>query len=201
MQNDDKPSLTKQGLHWFTSHALWEVAKTGIALVISAGLFSVGVIKFFHAALDTGIAIFLAVVGVVGIALVFRTVQWPATRRSEQAALEVFLFSSGVPVTLTPSVGRVTVHLMLLSTKPTELVFVHASVRNNKGALLECDRSEPIPIPAMESNLLSVESKLSPQEFATFEKGEWVNLDGYAKFRDGGAIKQFRFSFSTIPSL
>jgi len=44
-----------------------------------------------------------------------------------------------------------------------------------------------------------IDKKFPPQELAIFERGEMVNLDGYAKFRDGDSMKQFRVSIATIP--
>jgi len=46
-----------------------------------------------------------------------------------------------------------------------------------------------------------LDKKFPPPELGTFEKGEMVNLDGYAKFRDGHSLKQFHFTMSTVASM
>jgi hypothetical protein len=46
-----------------------------------------------------------------------------------------------------------------------------------------------------------LDKKFPPQELATFEKGEMVNLDGYVKFRDGNSFRRFQISMTTIASM
>jgi hypothetical protein len=197
----NKQPLHRRGLEWLTSHALWELARY-LVVVVSAGLISLGITRIFHAALETGINIFLVLIGVIGIMRVFGGMRWPAPEgKTEQPKWEIFIFSPGLAVSLTPSVGRAIINLHILSTKGTELIFLHAAVRNNKGTNLDCESSEPITIDAMQITPKLIDKKFSAQELATFERGEMINLEGYAKFRDGNSIKRFGFTIPTIPSV
>jgi len=194
----DKLPLHKRGLEWLTSHALWELAKYLVA-ALSAGLVSIGISRIINAALGTAVNIFLVLIGVMGMLWMSGMVRRPAlASKEEEAKWEIFVFSPGLAVSLTPSIGRVLINLHILSTKATELIFVHITLRNNKGTYLDCESSEPITIDAMQVNAKTLDKKFSPQELATFEKGEMVNLDGYAKFRDGNSIKRVQITMSTI---
>ncbi|MGB8581392.1 MAG: hypothetical protein WCD47_11265 [Candidatus Sulfotelmatobacter sp.] len=194
--------LHKRGLEWLTSHALWELARYFVGAAISAGLISVGVSRIVNAAFGTALNIFLVLMGVMGMLWMSGVVRWsrPATKE-EQAKLEVFFSSPGLLVSLTPSIGRVIINLQLLTTKASELIFVHVALRNNKTTVLDCESSEPMMIEPMEVAAKMLDKKFSLQELATFEKGEMVNVDGYAKFRDGSAIRQFRITMTTIASM
>ena len=46
-----------------------------------------------------------------------------------------------------------------------------------------------------------LDKKFPPQELATFEKGEMVNVDGYVKFRDGNSFKRIQITMTTIASM
>jgi hypothetical protein len=85
--------------------------------------------------------------------------------------------------------------------KATELIYLRVILRNNKGANLACENPEPITVGEMQVTSVMIDKKFSPQELATFERGEMINLDGYAKLREGGSIKQFRITMATIPSV
>lgn len=128
-------------------------------------------------------------------------VRLPTFTKKEEPKWEVFFYSPGLAVSLTPSIGRVIVNLHLLSTKETELIYLRVILRNNTGANLTCDNPEPITVEQMEVTSVMIDKKFPAQELATFAKGEMVNLDGYAKFRDGDSLKQFRITMATIPSL
>jgi hypothetical protein len=197
----DKSPLHKRGLEWLTSHALWELAKY-VFVALSAGLVSFGVSRIIHAALDTALNIFFVLIGVMGMLWVSGAVRWPtSTSKREEATWEIFFFSPGLAVSLTPSIGRVIINLHILSTKATELIFVHVTLRNNKGTYLDCESSEPITVEPMQITAKMIDKKFPSQELATFERGEIVNLEGYAKFRDGNSIKRFQITMSTIPSM
>jgi hypothetical protein len=197
----DKSPLHRRGLEWFTSHALWELAKY-LVTVIFAGLVSIGIQRIFHAALDTALNIFLVLIGGMGILWASGVVRWskpPA--KEEEAKWDIFSFSPGLLVSLAPSIGRVIINLQILSTKATELSYVHVTLRNNKGATLDCESSEPMIVEPMQVIPKMLVKKFPPQELATFEKGEMVNLDGYIKFRDGDSFKRIQIMMTTIPSI
>jgi hypothetical protein len=197
----DKSPLHKRGLEWLTSHALWELAKY-LGTVIFAGLVSIGIQRIFHAALDTALNIFLVLIGGMGMLWVSGVVRWSKPPiKEEEAKWEIFFFSPGLLVSLTPSIGRVIINLQILSTKATELSYVHVTLRNNKGATLDCESSEPMIIEPMQVIPKMLEKKFPPQELATFEKGEMVNLDGYIKFRDGNSFKRIQITMTTIASM
>jgi len=127
------------------------LAKYLVAASLSAGLVSVGISRIFNAAFGTGLNIFLVLMGVMGMLWMSGVVRWPAsTSKEEQAKWEVFFFSPGVAVSLTPSIGRMIISLHILSTKATELVFLRVTLRNNKGAYLDCESGEPIMVEAMQ---------------------------------------------------
>lgn len=198
MANDTTP-VHKRGLEWLTSHALWEIGKYLVAL-IAAWVFSVGVSRAFHAALETAFNIFLIVIGLMGMVWL-SVARFGDFKKKEDAPLEMFIFSPGIAVNLSPGIGRVFINLHFLSTKATELIFLHVTLRNNKGAYLDCESSEPIMIERMQVTSRTLDKKFPPSDLATFEKGEMVSLDGYAKVRDKGEMKNFRINISTIPSM
>ena len=198
----DKLPLRKRGLEWLTSHALWELTKYLVGAALSAGLVSIGISRIANAALGTALNIFLVLMGVMGILWMSGVVRWgKSTSKEEEAKWDIFFFSPGLTVALTPSVGRVIITLQILSTKATELIFLHITLRNNKGTYLDCESSEPISIEPMQITTKMIDKKFSPQELATFDKGEMVNLDGYAKFRDGDSMRRVQITIVTIPSM
>ena len=127
-----KLPLHKRVLEWLTSHALWELAKYLVGAALSAGLVSVGVSRIFHAALGTALNIFLVLMGVMGMLWMSGVVRWSksTTSKEEEAKWDIYFFSPGLPVSLTPSIGRVIISLNFLSTKATELIFLHVTLRN-----------------------------------------------------------------------
>src|ERR1017187_2177594 len=198
----DKLLLHKRGLEWLTSHTLWELAKYLVGAAFSAGLVSIGISRIVNAAVGTALNIFLVLMGVMGMLWMSGVVRWSkSTSKTEEAKWEVFFFSPGLSVSLTPSIGRAIINLHILSTKATELIFLHVTLRNNKGTYLDCESSEPITIEPMQVTAKMLDKKFPPAELAKFERGEMVNLDGYAKFRDGNSIKQFRITMTTIASM
>lgn len=198
----EKIPLHKRGLEWVTSHALWELAKYFVGAALSAGLVSIGVQRIFHAALGTALNIFLVLMGVMGMLWMSGVIRWSkSTPKEEEAPWETFFFSPGLLVSMTPSIGRVIINLQFLSTKPTELSFVHVILRNNKGANLDLESSEPMTIEPMQVISKMLDKKFPPQELATFEKGEMVNVDGYVKFRDGNSFKRIQITMTTIASM
>jgi hypothetical protein len=198
----DKIPFHKRVLEWLTSHTLWELARWFVGAAISAGLISVGVSRIINAAFGTALNIFLVLMGVMGMLWMSGVVRWSrSTTKEEEAQWEIYFFSPGLPVSLTPSIGRVIINLQFLSTKATELIFLHITLRNNKGAYLDCESSEPIIIEPMQVTARLLDKKFPPAELATFEKGEMVNLDGYAKFRDGNSMKRVQITMTTIASM
>src|SRR5580658_6618633 len=140
----DNIPLHKRALEWLTSHALWELARWFVGAAISAGLISVGVSRIINAAFGTALNIFLLLMGVMGMLWMSGVGRWSRpTTKEEEAKLDIFFSSPGLLVSLTPSIGRVIINLQFLSTKATELSFVHLVLRNNKGANLDCESSEP----------------------------------------------------------
>lgn len=196
----DENSLRSRGRHWLTSHALFEVAKI-IFLPACVWLVSLGISRMTHASLETAFNIFLVLIGGIGALWLLGVVRLPAFSKKKEPKWEVFFYSPGLAASLTPSIGRVIINLHFLSTKETELIYLHVNLRNNKGASLNCEKPEPISVGAMQETSVIIDKKFPPQELATFERGEMVNLDGYAKFRDGNSMEQFRISIATIPSV
>src|SRR5260370_9615106 len=197
-----KLPLHKRGLEWRTSHALWELAKYLVGAALSAGLVSIGISRIVNAAVGTALNIFLVLMGVMGMLWMSGVVRWSkSTSKTEEAKWEIYFFSPGLAVSLTPSIGRVIINLHILSTKHTALIFLQVTLRNNKGTYLACESSEPITIEPMQVTAKMLDKKFSSQELATFEKGEMVNLDGYAKFRDGNSIKRVQITMTTIASM
>ena len=195
--------LHKRGLEWLTSHALWELAKYLIGAALSAGFVSVGVSRMFHAALGSALNIFLVLMGGMGMLWMSGVVRWSksSTSKDSKVTWDIFFFSPGLAVSLTPSIGRVIINLHILSTKATELIFLHVTLRNNKGTYLDCESSEPITIEPMQLTAKMIDKRFPAQELATFEKGELVYLEGYAKFRYGNSIKRVQITMSTVPSV
>jgi len=155
-----------------------------------------------NAAFGTALNIFLVLMGVMGMLWMSGMVRWSKpTTKEEEVKLEVFFSSPGLAVCLTPSIGSVIINLQFFTTKATELIFVRVTLRNNKGTNLDCESSEPIAIEPMEVTAKILDKKFSPTELATFEKGEMVNLDGYAKFRDGNSMKRVQITMTTIASM
>jgi hypothetical protein len=198
----DNIPLHKRALEWLTSHALWELARWFVGAAISAGLISVGVSRIINAAFGTALNIFLLLMGVMGMLWMSGVGRWSRpTTKEEEAKLDIFFSSPGLLVSLTPSIGRVIINLQFLSTKATELIFVHVTLRNNKGTYLDIENSEPIIIEPMQVTARLLDKKFPSAELATFEKGEMVNLDGYAKFRDGNSMKRVQITMTTIASM
>jgi flagellar motor switch/type III secretory pathway protein FliN len=201
----DKIPMHKRGLEWFTSHALWELIKYLVGAAVSAGILSIGVQRIFNAAVGTALNIFLILMGCMGALWITGVVRLPrrSTQQEEtETKWEVFFLSQDIPVTLTPSIGRMVIILNILSTKATELIFVHTNLRNSKGANLDCDDSEPMTVAPMQVVMKIIDKKFPPQELTRFEKGDMISLDGYAKFRDGNnSIKTFPIRMTVIPSM
>ena len=198
----DKLPWHKHLLEWLASHALWELAKVGVA-ALSAGLVSLGITRILNAALGTALNIFLVLMGIMGMLWMSGVVRWSQSTKNgeEETKWDIYFFSPGLLVSLTPSIGRVIINLQFLSTKATELSFVHLVLRNNKGANLDCESSEPMTVESMQVFSKMLDKKFPSQELATFEKGEMVNLDGYVKFRDGNSFRRFQISMTTIASM
>jgi hypothetical protein len=198
----DETSLRNRGRHWLVSHALFDVAKV-VFIPAFVWLISLGVTRMTHAGLETAFNIFLVLIGLIGVLWLLGVVHLPMFTKKEEGEpqWDVFFSSPGVAVTLNPSLGQVMINLQFLSTKTTDLIYLHVTLRNNNGANLNCENPEPITVAAMQVNMVSINRKFPLQELATFVKGEMVNLDGYVKFRDGGSMKQFRISMTTIPSM
>jgi hypothetical protein len=62
----EKTSWRTRGLEWFTSHALWELAKFA-SVALFAWLISLGYARMMNAALGTAFNIFLILIGIVGL--------------------------------------------------------------------------------------------------------------------------------------
>ena len=62
------------------------------------------------------------------------------------------------------------------------------------GTYLDCESSEPISIEPMQITTRMIDKKFSPQELATFDKGEMVNVAGFAKFRDGDSTRRVQIT-------
>jgi hypothetical protein len=196
----DESSLRGRVRHWLMHHGLFELLKF-LFIPAFVWLISLGITRIRHANLDTAFNIFVVIIGVIGILWLLGIVRLPTVSKKEEPTWEVFFYSPGLAASLSPSIGRVIINLQFLSTKSTELIYLHITLRNNKGANLDCEKSEPITVGAMQMSSVMIDKKFPPQELASFERGEMVNLDGYAKFRDGDSMKQFRISIATIPSV
>ncbi len=196
----DEHSLRSRGRHWLKSHALFEAVRI-VFVPAFVWLVSLGISRVTHASLATAFNIFLVLIGVIGVLWLLGVVRLPAFSTKEEPKWEVFFYSPGLAASLTPSIGRVIISLQFLSTKTTELIYLHVTLRNNKGANLDCEKPEPISVASMQVTQVMIDKKFLPQELATFERGEMVNIEGYAKFRDGDLMKQFRISIATIPSV
>jgi hypothetical protein len=97
----------------------------------------------------------------------------------------------------------VLINLQILSTKATDLVFLRVTLRNNKGTSIDCESSEPITIEPMQVIAKIIDKKVPPTDLTTFEKGEMVYLEGFAKFRDGNLpLKRVQIiTINTVPSM
>jgi hypothetical protein len=63
---------------------------------------------------------------------------------------------------------------------------------------IDHESSEPITIEPMQVIAKIIDKKVPPTGLATFEKGEMVYLEGFAKFRNGSLpLKRFKSSQST----
>lgn len=194
----DENSWRSRARHWLTSHALFEIVKI-VAIPAFVGL---GISRFFRQAnLEMAFNIFWVLLGAIALLWLLGWVRLPTFNKKEEQKLEVFFFPVGLATSLTPSIGRVVINLQFISTKATELTYLHITLRNNKGVNLTCEKSEPVSVAPMQMTGVFIDKKFSPPELATFERGVMVNLDGYAKFRDGGSLKQFPISITTIPSV
>jgi hypothetical protein len=114
---------------------------------------------------------------------------------------QIFFFSPGIAVSLNRSTPSVVVNLHVLSTDDTELIYIHVELTDSSGLRISCQHSEPIAVQRFDLTAKSIEQKISAQEADKFQKGLMVNLNGYAKFRDNGAIRTQRISLTTIPNV
>lgn len=115
---------------------------------------------------------------------------------------QIWFYSPGICVSLNRGMGTVIVNLHILSTAQTELVYIRVDLRNSAGTLaITCEHSEPITIEKLIPASKTIEQKITPQELAAFERGSMLNLNGYAKFRDGVKMTQKQFQITTIPSV
>ncbi|HTC47924.1 MAG TPA: hypothetical protein VK722_11415 [Candidatus Aquilonibacter sp.] len=115
----------------------------------------------------------------------------------------IFFFSSGMAVSLRRSMQgqEVLVYLHILSTAPTELVYIRLDLTDSTGLRITCEHSEPLTIEKFEITAKMIEQKITAQELEKFQKGMQVNLQGYAKFRDGDKTTQHNFTLTTIPNI
>jgi hypothetical protein len=97
--------------------------------------------------------------------------------------------------------AMVFVNLHVLSTEPTELIFIRIILTDSTGLRITCEHSEPIRVGKFELTAKTIEQKITQQELAKFGKGMLLNLNGYAKFRDGNNITQEQISINTIPNV
>jgi len=70
----EKSSWRTRGVEWFTSHALWELAKELARVLLSilfAWLISLGLAHMIHAALGVAFNIFLILIGLIGLSWLF----------------------------------------------------------------------------------------------------------------------------------
>ena len=142
---------------------------------------------------------------VLYLAIVWRLARVPAAASVENTnkpERRVFFFSPGVAVTLNRSAGTAVVYLHVLSTEPTELVYIRLHLTDTTGLRITCEHSEPLEIDRFDLTAKMIEQKITPQETEKFQKGMQLNIDGYAKIRDGSnKITQERISITTIPNV
>ena len=72
---------------------------------------------------------------------------------------------------------------------------------DSMGLCITCEHSEPIAIGKFDVTAKTIEQKITPQEMEKFQKGMTLNLNGYAKFRDGDKITTQQITLTTIPSV
>jgi hypothetical protein len=118
-----------------------------------------------------------------------------------QSQKRVFFFSPGIAVSLNRGITAIVVNLHILSTEPTELIFIRIVVMDSTGLCITCEHSEPIAIGKFDVTAKTIEQKITPQEMEKFQKGMMLNLNGYAKFRDGDKITTQQITLTTIPSI
>lgn len=115
---------------------------------------------------------------------------------------KLFFFSPGLAVWLNRGTGKVVINLHILSTECTELIFIKIVLSDNRGINITCEHSEPIAIDKFDLTAKTIEQKVTPQELEAFQKGQMVNLNGYAKFRDkDNRIRVEQITLSTIPNV
>ncbi len=124
-----------------------------------------------------------------------------APTSATQYKKRVFFFSPGVAVSLNRSGGTVFINLHILSVARTELIFVRLVLSDSTGLRITCEHSEPIVVETFDVTAKTFEQKITPQEMEKFQNGMMVNVDGYAKFRDGDKITTEQIHMSTIPSV
>lgn len=150
----------------------------------------------------------LVFVGVVWAAVVIwgiflRKEQCIPTQIAKREERRTFFFSPGIAVSLNRSAEGATVfvNLHILSTEPTELIFIRIILTDSTGLRITCEHSEPLRVDKFELTAKTIEQKITQQELSKFQKGMLVNLDGYAKFRDGNNITQEQIRITTIPNV
>jgi len=114
-----------------------------------------------------------------------------------------FLFSPGIAVSLSRGAEGATVFVQLhiLSTEPTELIYIRIILTDSTGLRITCEHSEPLRVDKFELTAKTIEQKITQQELGKFERGMLLSLNGYAKFRYGSNITQQQISSTTIPNL
>ncbi len=147
------------------------------------------------------IGVIWAVVVIWGIFLRKGSNDLPQATKKEER--RTFFFSPGIAVSLNRATegGTVLVNLHVLSTEPTELIFIRIILTDTTGLRITCEHSEPLRVDKFELTAKTIEQKITQQELGKFQKGMMVNLDGYAKFRDGNNITQEQIRITTIPNV
>jgi hypothetical protein len=146
---------------------------------------------------------------VFALTWLFAIALWPTTLASGTRApqtddiKQVWFFPAGLSVSLRRGAETQTVliYLHILSTKPTELIYIRLDLTDTTGLRIVCEHAEPMVVNRFETTAKMIEQKITAQELSKFQKGMPVNLDGYAKFRDGNTITQERITLSTIPNV
>lgn len=123
--------------------------------------------------------------------------------RALNSKSEIFFFPAGLAVSIQRGAQGPTaiVYLHILSTVDAELIFIHLDLTDATGLRVTCERSEPLVIKKLDVSPVMVEQKITNLELEKFQKGMQLNLDGYAKFRDGSQIRREQFRLTTIPNL
>lgn len=149
---------------------------------------------------------------VFGLVWLFAVAFWPRKSTSQisdkvasqtEDARRTWFFPAGMTVSLNRGAQTQTVliYLHVLSTQPTELIYIRVDLTDSTGLRIVCEHSEPLVVNKFETTAKMIEQKISAQELEKFHKGMLINLDGYAKFRDGNKITQERISMTTIPNV